>query len=103
MGGIALHRLHQIGDQVVALLKLDVDVGKGLIGSLPHGDQVVIDTDGPDHDDDNDAENDPAGGGHETAPDKKVERNKPSLDGSFAANGNPVGLDRPAAWPRLGS
>src|SRR5664279_1678670 len=96
MGGIALHRLHQIGDQVVALLELHVDVGEGLVGPLPHSDEAVVDTDGPDHDYDNDAENDPAGGGHGTAPHKKVRRNEPSLNGCGSVNDNPVGV---SIWP----
>ena len=37
MGGIALHRLDQVGDQVLPLLQLHVDVGEGLVGPLPAG------------------------------------------------------------------
>ena len=47
MGGIALHRLDQVGNEVVALLELDVDVGKGLIDPLPHGNELVVDADRP--------------------------------------------------------
>src|SRR6185312_8800661 len=64
--GVSLYRLHQIGDQVVALLELHIDVGEGLVGPLPHGDQAVVDADGPYNDYDNDAEDDPAGCRHET-------------------------------------
>ena len=69
MGGIALYRLDQVGDQVVALLELHVDVGEGLVDPLPHGDQAVVDHDRPDHEHDDDAEDDPGGGGHGEAPD----------------------------------
>jgi hypothetical protein len=60
----------------VALLELDVDIGERLIGSLPHCDKAVVDADRPNHEDDNDAEDNPASGGHETAPDRKREWNQ---------------------------
>src|SRR5262249_41450019 len=73
--GVTFHRFDQIGNEVMALLELHIDVGKGLIGSLPHGNKAVVDTDRPKHDDDDDAKDDPAGGGHETAPEwRKTDR-----------------------------
>ncbi len=53
----------------MALLELHVDVGEGLVGPLPHGDEAVVDADRPDDDHGNGTEHDPTGGGHETAPD----------------------------------
>ncbi len=65
MGGVALHRLHQIGDQVVALLQLHVDVGEGLVGPLPEAHQAVVDAghDQPGDDDDDDQDEGDAHGG----------------------------------------
>ncbi len=45
MRGIALHRFDQIGDQVLALLELDVDVGERLVGALIERDQLVVGAD----------------------------------------------------------
>ncbi len=45
----------------MALLELHVDVGKGLTDALAERDQAVIRPEGKQHDDDDDAENDPAG------------------------------------------
>ena len=61
VGGIAFHRLHQVRDEVVAELELHVDVGEGLADPLPHGHELVVDHDDPQHEDDNHSENDPAG------------------------------------------
>ena len=61
MRRIALHGLDQVRDQVVALLELHVDVGKGLADALAERDQPVIGTEGEEDEDDDDAENDPAG------------------------------------------
>jgi len=52
MGGIALHGFDQVGNEVMALLHLHVDVGKGLVDPLPHRDQAVVDRDRPQDDDD---------------------------------------------------
>ena len=43
MRGVALHGLDQVGNEVVPLAQLHVDVGKGLVDPLPHGDQAVVD------------------------------------------------------------
>jgi hypothetical protein len=61
MRGIALHRLDQVRDQIVALLELHVDVGKGLADALAQRHQPVVGGEGKEHEDDDDAENDPAG------------------------------------------
>ena len=45
----------------MALLELHVDVGKGLADALAERDEAVIRTEGEQHDNDDDAENDPAG------------------------------------------
>ena len=42
MRGITLHGLDQVRDQVVALLELHVDIGKGLADPLAERDQTVI-------------------------------------------------------------
>ncbi len=47
VGGIALHRLDQIRNEVVPLLGLHVDVGERLVDPLPHRDQPVVDHDDP--------------------------------------------------------
>ena len=62
MAGVALHGLDQIGDQVVALLELDVDVGERLVDPLPHRNEAVVDHDDPHHEHDKDTENDPGRG-----------------------------------------
>ena len=65
MRRVAFDGLDQIGNQIVALLELNVDVGKGLVGPLTHSDEAVVNADRPDHEDDNDAKDNPAGGRHE--------------------------------------
>ena len=42
VAGVALHGLDQVRDQIVALLELHVDVGKGLTDALAERDQAVI-------------------------------------------------------------
>ena len=61
MRGVALHGLDQVRDQVVALLELHVDVGEGLADALAERDQPVIGAEREEHENDDDAENDPAG------------------------------------------
>src|SRR6478672_650513 len=65
LGSISLDRLDKVRDQVVAQLKLHVDVGEGLSDPLPHGHELVVDHDDPQHEDDDHSEYDPAGRGHE--------------------------------------
>src|SRR4029079_17513536 len=84
--GVAFHCLDQVWNKVVALLELHVDVGKGLVGPLPHGDETVVDGDRPDDDHGNDTEHDPTGGGHETAPD---------WESGESLNGNSLSQERP--------
>jgi len=64
MGRVAFHGLDQVGDEIVALLELHIDVREGLVDPLPQRYQAVVDRDGEQHDDDNDAEYDPGGGRH---------------------------------------
>ena len=61
MRGVALHGLDQVRDQIVALLELHVDVGKGLVDALAERDQAVVGRKREKHENDDDAENDPAG------------------------------------------
>jgi hypothetical protein len=42
MRGLALYGLDQVRDQIVALLELHVDIGKGLADALTERDQTVI-------------------------------------------------------------
>jgi hypothetical protein len=72
VAGIALHRLDQVGNEVVALFRLHVDVGEGLVDPLPHGNEPVIDHDDPQHEQDDHTDDDPGGGSgrHEAAPRK---------------------------------
>jgi len=58
--GIALHGLDQIGDQVVALVELHVDVGKGLADTLTERYQPVIRAEREENENNEDADNDPA-------------------------------------------
>ena len=41
MGGITLHRVDKIGDQVVAPLELNVNLGPGFFGPIATADQAV--------------------------------------------------------------
>ena len=61
VAGVALHGLDQVRDQIVALLELHVDVGKGLADALAERDQPVIGGEREENENDDDAENDPAG------------------------------------------
>ncbi len=60
MRGIALHGFDQIRDQVVALLQLHVDVGKGLADALTERNQTVIRAERKQNENNEDADNDPA-------------------------------------------
>ncbi len=51
--GITLHRLDEIGNEVMSLAQLDVDIGKTLVDPLPHGHEAVVDSDDPQDDDNN--------------------------------------------------
>ena len=75
MRGVAFDCLDQVGNEIVALFELNVDVRKGLIGPLPHCDKAVINADRPDDEDDNDANDNPAGGGHEKLQMRKADKN----------------------------
>ena len=62
VGGVALHRLDQVGHEIVALLELDGDVRPGLIDRLAQADEAVVDDDREERDHDDDAKDDPAAG-----------------------------------------
>src|SRR3974390_431027 len=89
MRRIALHRLDQVRDQVVALLELHVDVGKGLVDALAECNQPVIRTEGEQHENDDNAENDPAGR-HGVAPEGIT--TKSSLTKLAAGDSGEVGI-----------
>ena len=55
VGGVALHRLDQVGDEVVAALELHVDLGPGVLDPVPQLDQAVVHDDDDEHDQDDDA------------------------------------------------
>src|SRR6201999_4205865 len=69
MRRIALHRLDQVRNQIVALLELHVDIGKRLVDALAQRNQAVVGAEGEDDEDDDDDEDDPAGR-HGNAPDR---------------------------------
>jgi hypothetical protein len=48
VGGVALHGLDQVGDQVVAALQLDVDAAPGLVDLVARADEGVPGRDDPD-------------------------------------------------------
>ena len=61
MAGVALDRLDQIGNQVLPLLELDIDVGERSVGVLAQADQAIVSPDGhhdEDHHQDQDQETD---------------------------------------------
>ena len=59
MSRIALHSLDQIGDQIVALLELDIDVTKGLLAPLAQPNKAVVAADEQQGDDDENGQKDP--------------------------------------------
>src|SRR5437588_10640474 len=46
VGGVALDRLHQVGDEVVAALELHADLGPGVVHLVPAPDELVVHGDG---------------------------------------------------------
>jgi hypothetical protein len=60
MGSVAFHGLHQIGNEIVALLELHVDVGESLVGPAAQGDHGVVGRDQIDRDRGDDRQQDPA-------------------------------------------
>ena len=90
MAGVALHGLHQVGDQVVALFQLHVDVGEGLVGFLVQRHQLVVGADDEKQQyDDDDADDDP--GDHEVllVLDRHYRANRPPDPNEIAVrNGN---------------
>ena len=59
--GIALHGLDQVRNEIVPLLQLYVDIGEGLTDPLTEGDKAIVCAHRKQHENDDDAENDPAG------------------------------------------
>ena len=59
---VALHRLDQVRNQVVAALELHVDLRERVLEAVAQRDQPVVDRDRPDDERDDDSENDPAHG-----------------------------------------
>src|SRR5258706_39645 len=55
---VALDRLHEVGDQVVAALELHVDLGPRVLGLVPAADQAVVHP-GHRQDEDDDEQSDP--------------------------------------------
>ncbi len=49
MRGVALHRFHQVGDQVVAALELHVDIGPRVVTLYFEADQAVVHADDENH------------------------------------------------------
>ena len=47
MGGVALHGLHQVGDEVVSTLQLRVYGLPGVVAAVVLGDDAVVDRDEP--------------------------------------------------------
>ena len=66
VSSIALHRLDQVGNEIVALLGLHVDVGEGLVDPLAQCNKPVVNHHDPERDQDDHAEDDPGdcGRGH---------------------------------------
>jgi len=56
---VALDRLDEVRDEVVAPLELDVDLRPGLLRPVPERDQPVVGEDEPDQYEDDDANDDP--------------------------------------------
>ncbi len=56
MRGIPLYGGHDLGDQIVASLQLDVDIRPGTVHRLPELDKAVEDDDGTEKDGDRDQE-----------------------------------------------
>jgi hypothetical protein len=61
--GVALHRLDQVRDQVIAALQLDVDLRPRVLDAVAQGDEPVVEQHQRDDEQGNDAEDDPEHGG----------------------------------------
>src|SRR5512136_2127257 len=58
MGSISLHRLNEIGDEVVSLLTLDIDIRPRRLHRISEPDESVIDGNDDQYKDDNNSKND---------------------------------------------
>ena len=52
MAGVSLHGLDEVGDKVIALFELDIDVRPCALGSVPQTDELVVKEDSDNHEDD---------------------------------------------------
>ena len=84
---VALDRVHEVRDQVVAALELDLDLGERLVDPEAPLDQAVVDPDHEDHRDDDDRDDD----------DQLRCSCSPSSDGSRRARTDPARLSLAAA------
>ena len=95
MGHIALHRFHQIGNEIGTALELHVNTRPALAHHLPVGHQRVVDDDGVAGDADHEQKNDPF---HSCAPSSNVRR-KLALWPGLCNAGLIGGLDFPPPVP----
>ena len=58
---VSLHRLDQVGDQVVPAAELHVDLGPTVLDAVPERDEPVEREHGPEHQDDDHGDEDPDG------------------------------------------
>ncbi len=59
MRGVALYSFHQIGDEVLPPLELDVDLRPRIVRAIAEPDEPVVDRNDPQHDDaDSDSDDD---------------------------------------------
>src|SRR4029077_19527253 len=61
MGRVAFYGLDEIGNQVVAALELDINVGPGVVALHPQTHQAVVQADDEDHDQRDDDQENPHG------------------------------------------
>ena len=55
MRRVALHRLHEVGDEVIAAAELDVDLRPRVLDAVPQADELVVERDDDDPQQDDDA------------------------------------------------
>ena len=59
MGRITFHGFHEIRDQVVAALELDIDIGPGIVALDFQTDQAVVHANGENDEENDDAKENP--------------------------------------------
>ena len=75
VGGVALDRLDEVGDEVEAALQLDVDLSPGVFRPVARFDEIVVGEEEPPHqgdDDDEKTDEEPFHGTHHTKPGRRV-------------------------------